>query len=109
MFVDLKSLGVWLNEANDPNFRYLKILHEFRLDFVASMKSVKQKKQKMIEIEKWKENRAKNKKKRVPKKKKKDVLEVVDPENEMEPEMTPELPDIDDPDSNISDFVIQSL
>merc|ERR1712228_194371 len=111
MYADLKSLGIWLNEANDPNFKYLKTLNEFRLDFLKSIKSVKQKQQKEKGVEKrkkWKENRAKNKKKI---KKKKKVLQVVDPENEMEPEMSPDLPnvDIDDPDSNISDFVIQSL
>merc|ERR1712204_57955 len=59
---------------------------------------------------KWKENKAKNKRKSKVTKKKKAVLSVVDANDEMEPEMSPEVPDIHSRmESNISDFVIQSL
>eukprot|EP01084_Bolivina_argentea_P067460 122841_1 len=66
MFNDLKGLGIWLNEAKDSNFKYLKTLNEFRLNFTKTIKLYKIKKQKQKEIEKrkkWKENKSKNKKK----------------------------------------------
>eukprot|EP01084_Bolivina_argentea_P034137 63181_1 len=36
VFNDLKSLGIWLNEPKDVNFKYLKTLNQFRNNFVLS-------------------------------------------------------------------------
>ena len=63
-FADLKQLGVWLNEPKDANFKYLKTLNDFRLGFMRGIKSVQQRRAKLIEIEKrkkWAENKRKRK------------------------------------------------
>merc|ERR1712154_108903 len=63
-FNELKTLGIWLNEPKDSNFKYLKTLNEFRLSFIQGIKSVQQRRTKLAEIEKrkkWSENKRKRK------------------------------------------------
>ena len=64
VFADLKELGIWLNEPKDVHFKYLKTLNEFRMNFVRSIKSVEQRKQRMAEIEKRRKWAAAKKKKK---------------------------------------------
>lgn len=52
VFSDLKALAIWLNEPKDANFKYLKTLNEFRLNFERSIKAVEARKERMAEIEK---------------------------------------------------------
>ncbi len=52
VFSDLKALGIWLNEPKDANFKYLKTLNEFGLNFERSIKAVEARKARMAEIEK---------------------------------------------------------
>eukprot|EP01083_Nonionella_stella_P043405 117082_1 len=71
VFKLLKDLAMWLNEPNDRNFKFLKTLNEFRLNFLNACKISKQQKEKLAQIEKRKQRQQKQKQKQKPMERKK--------------------------------------
>ena len=121
-FGKLQTLGLWLNEPKDANFKYLKTLNAFRLSFNQSVKTVHSRKLKMAEIEKrrkW----AVNKKKKIKQKQKQKETETETVDDDQKEQMLSEqnresvrlrrMKNLSvghkDREQNISDVVIQSL